>query len=357
MRDILDKTLEQIRTGAGGALATLVRASGSTPQKPGSSALFDEQGLKAGTIGGGLLESEVQHIAKSVVISGASDHFYFNLNADQDSDGAICGGEADVLIDATPSDHLAVFEKIEESLSGNEDGFLLTLVGSLHDSGRTLRRHWISGKGQDDLPKNMNPGIKAKVLEHLKPALSHGFVEINLESFIHPVEMAYLEHIKPMPHLVIAGGGHIGQALAHLGSLLEFEITVVDDREEFASADHIPEANHLVVEDIGTAMREIVYGQDTYVVIVTRGHKQDSEALKACIGTAAAYIGMIGSSRKVGIIKKKFLTEQWANREQWSSLHTPIGLDIGSQTVQEIAISIAAQLVEVRSNKKRMTHE
>ncbi|TFH24559.1 MAG: XdhC/CoxI family protein [Bacteroidia bacterium] len=357
MRSIHHKILEQIRSGSGAALATLVRASGSTPQKPGSSALFGEQGLLAGTVGGGILEGEVQHIAESLMISGASDHFYFNLDSDQGSHGAICGGEAEVLIDATPSAHLSVLEKMEKSLSQRKDGYLLTGVSSVHNSGRNIRRYWISGIGHEDLPMDMDPAFKEVIKDHLKDAERYGFIEIDLSTIPHQLEMAYLEHIKPMPHLIIAGRGHIGKALAHLGSLLEFEVTVVDDRPEFASANHIPDADHLVVRDIGTAMGEIKYGPDTYVVIVTRGHKPDGEALRSCIGSDAAYIGMIGSSHKVGIVKKQFLDEQWATKEQWSAIHTPIGLDIASKTVQEIAISIAAQLVEVRNRKLKADAE
>lgn len=353
MRSIHHKILEQIRSGSGAALATVVRASGSTPQKPGSSALFSEKGLLAGTVGGGLLEGEVQHIAESVMISGTSDHFYFNLDSDQGSDGAICGGEAEVLIDATPSSLLTVLEKMEESLSRRTDGFLLTGVSKKHDRGRTIRRYWISGSGHEDLPIDMDTAFKEVIKDHLKHAERYGFIEIDLSSVPHQVEMAYLEHIKPMPHLVIAGGGHIGKALAHLGSLLEFEVTVVDDRPEFASVDHIPDADHLVVSAIGPAMGEIKPGPDTYIVIVTRGHNHDGEALRACIGSGAAFIGMIGSSHKVGIMKKQFIDKQWATPEQWSAIHTPIGLSIGSKTVQEIAISIAAQLVEVRNQKNR----
>ena len=102
MRSIYHTILEQIRSGSGIVLATVVQTAGSTPQKPGSSALFGENGLLAGTVGGGLLEGEVQHIAESVLISGISDHYYFNLDSDQDSEGAICGGEARVLVDADP---------------------------------------------------------------------------------------------------------------------------------------------------------------------------------------------------------------------------------------------------------------
>ena len=351
MRSIHHKILKQIRSGSRAALATVVRASRSTPQEPGSSALFGEQGLLAGTVGGGMLEGEVQHIAESVMISGASDQFYFNLDSELDSGGAICGGEAEVLIDATPSAHLTVLEKMETSLSLRKDGYLLTGVSSLSDSGRKIRRYWIGGNAHEDLPMDMDPAFRELIKENMKHAERHGFIEIDLSTVPHQVEMAYLEHIKPMPNLFIAGGGHIGQALAHLGSLLEFEVTVVDDRPEFANADHIPDADHFVVKDMHTAMGEIEGGPDSYIVLVSRGHQHDAEALKACIGSGAAYIGMIGSSNKVGTLKKQFLHEQWATREQWSAIHTPIGLDIGSKTVQEIAISIAAQLVEVRNQK------
>jgi xanthine dehydrogenase accessory factor len=355
MRSIHDRILEQIRSGMGTVLATVVRASGSTPQKPGSSALFGEEGLLAGTVGGGPLEGEVQHIAESVIISRASDQFYFNLDSEKGSDGAICGGEAEVLIDASPSAHLAVFERMEASLSERTDGYLLTGVSRKQDSGRTLRRYWIRGSSLEELPHDMGHDFKELIKDHLKYAERYGFVEIDLSSIPHQVEMAYLEHIKPMPHLVIAGGGHIGKALAHLGSLLEFEVTVVDDRPEFASVNHIPDADHFLDMDFSAAMGEINTGPDTYFVIVTRGHVHDGEALKACIGSGAAYIGMIGSAHKVGIMRKQFLEEHWSTPEQWSSIHTPIGLDIGSKTVQEIAISIAAQLVEVR-NKKMMAN-
>ena len=355
MKNIHDRILAQIRSGMDVVLATVVKASGSTPQKPGSSALFGEEGLLAGTVGGGPLEGEVEHIAESVMISGSSDQFYFNLDAENGADGAICGGEAEVLVDAHPSAHLAVFEKLEESMVQREAGYLLTAVGPKQESGRTLRRYWIRGSDPEAIPHDLSIDFKKLIKGHLKYAERHGFVEIDLGHHPQQWDKAYLEFITPRPHLVIAGGGHIGKALAHLGSLLAFEVIVVDDRPEFANINHIPEADHFLVKNIGSAMQEIKAGPDTYIVIVTRGHTHDGEALKACIGTEATYIGMIGSSHKIGIMKKQFLEEQWATPEQWASIHAPIGLDIGSQTVEEIAISIAAQLVEVR-NQKRISH-
>jgi len=356
MRSIYHTILEKIRSGSGIVVATVVQTAGSTPQKPGSSALFSDQGLLAGTVGGGMLEGEVEHIAESVLISGISDHFYFNLDSEQGSDGAICGGEARVLVDANPSAHISCLEEMEASLSGRKGGFLLTGIGQKHDQGRTIRRYWIDSTSDEDLPAGMDPAFKKVVQSHLKQAERYGFTGIDLTTIPdHQVKMAFLEHIKPMPRLIIAGGGHIGKALAHLASLLEFEVSVVDDRSEFASKKHIPDADNLIIKDISEALKEENPGPDTYIVIVTRGHSHDGEALKACIGSNAAFIGMIGSSNKVEIMKKQFLEEGWATPEQWSSVYTPIGLPIGSKTVQEIAISIAAQLIEVR-NKKRLSY-
>lgn len=169
--------------------------------------------------------------------------------------------------------------------------------------------------------------------------------------------MVFLEPLKPLPHLVIVGGGHIGKALAHIGRLLDFEITVIDDRPEFANGDNIPDADHFILDEIGKSVNRLKKGPETYIVLVTRGHHHDAEALKPCFGSEASYVGMIGSSHKVGVMKKSFLTDGFATPEQWSKIHTPIGLPIGSKTVQEIAISIAAQLVSIRDMNRKKNAE
>jgi xanthine dehydrogenase accessory factor len=354
MKSIYHKILEEVQSGSVIVVATVVRTNGSTPQKPGNSALFSEGGLLAGTVGGGLLESEIQHIAENVLISGDSDQFYFNLDSQQYAVGAICGGEAEVLVDANPSLHRTALEQMEKTLSGRKDGFLLTGVSRKHEGGRKIERYWITGENPEDLPAGMDPEFKNLIMAHLKQALKEEFTEIDLHAIPHhQFEMAYLEYIHPRPELVIAGGGHIGKALAHIGSLLDFEVTVVDDRPEFANSEHIPEADHLVVAPPGPAFKELKTGPDTYIVIATRGHNQDGEALRACIGSGAAYIGMMGSRHKVQIMKNQFLDEGWATPEQWSAIHAPVGLDIGSKTVPEIAISIAAQMVEVYNRNKK----
>ena len=130
-----------------------------------------------------------------------------------------------------------------------------------------------------------------------------------------PSSVFFLEPVFPPSNLVIAGAGHIGKALAHIGSMLNFEVTVIDDRAEYANSENIPDADHIIVKDIGEAMKELKKGDDTYVVIVTRGHKDDAAALKHCIGTDLAYTGMIGSKNKVAAMQKSFIENGWASVE------------------------------------------
>jgi xanthine dehydrogenase accessory factor len=158
----------------------------------------------------------------------------------------------------------------------------------------------------------------------------------------------YLEPHFPPARLVIAGAGHVGRAVAHQAGRLGFETIVLDDRPELANRDRIPDAGRFIVGDIAAALGRIVLGGDAFVVIVTRGHRHDAEALRACIRRRTAYLGMIGSARKIALMKDDFLAKGWATPAQWARVHAPIGLPIGSRTVEEIAVSIAAELVAVR---------
>ncbi len=236
MNSIRHKILEQVRLGSSIVMATVIRTSGSTPQKPGSSALISEDGLIAGTVGGGALEGEVLQIASNVLISRISNHYYFNLNTDQGGEGAICGGEAVVLIDANPGKHLKALEEMEKSLSQRQEGFLLTTVSRETDGGRIINRNWVTRDNLESLRMNFTPDFRVKITELVSDSTWNDFTELELPSELETLHhMVFLEPLKPLPHLVIVGGGHVGKALAHIGRLLDFEITVIDDRPEFAN--------------------------------------------------------------------------------------------------------------------------
>jgi xanthine dehydrogenase accessory factor len=335
-------------------LATVTRTHGSTPQKPGSSALFDKTGLVSGTVGGGAVEGRVQKLALEAIESKKSGHFMFSLANDIScKEDAICGGQISVLIDANLQNYLSVFEQLGRSLISGDHGVLITMLTGLSEDIVLVNRYWMTTSFKPPIPMEFLKKIEPVVSEIILRRDPSDYREMKLSiPGEEPASLYFLEPVFPQEHLVIAGAGHIGKVLSHLAHLLDFEVTVIDDRPEYANPVNIPEADHIIVNDIGESLTELKKNNNTYVVIVTRGHKDDAAALKPCIGSDLAYTGMIGSANKIASMRVNFIENGWATAEQWDTVHTPVGLDIKSRTVEEIAISIAAQLVLIRNSKK-----
>jgi xanthine dehydrogenase accessory factor len=150
--------------------------------------------------------------------------------------------------------------------------------------------------------------------------------------------------------LLIVGGGHVGAAVARLAADVDFSVWVLDDRERYASRERFPMAHKLFVGDIGTQLKELAPALDasTFAIIVTRGHNHDEEALYRLAPTKASYVGMIGSRRKIKLIFEDLIAKG-ITPETLARVHAPLGFDIGSQTVPEIAVSIVAELIACRN--------
>ena len=157
----------------------------------------------------------------------------------------------------------------------------------------------------------------------------------------------FLEPIKPLPSLIIFGGGHISYFLARIGKMVDFRVTIIDDRPEFANPERFPEADETIAEDMASVMKRLAINSSSYIVIVTRGHMKDEQVLEWAVTTPAGYVGMIGSKRK---IKTSFayLETKGITREQLDRVHSPIGLSIGAETPEEIAVAIMAEIIQVR---------
>jgi xanthine dehydrogenase accessory factor len=185
--------------------------------------------------------------------------------------------------------------------------------------------------------------LPALVREHLtplrqrpRPSVHHG--------------VAYLP-VWPRITLLIVGGGHVGQAVGKLAAEVDFDVWVLDDRTSYASRERFPQAQRLIVGDIGTELAELAKSAITpsvYCIIVTRGHAHDEEALYHLATTQAGYVGLIGSKRKIKLIYEDLLAKNIPH-EALSRVHAPLGFAIGSQTVPEIAVSIVAELIAQRN--------
>ncbi len=147
--------------------------------------------------------------------------------------------------------------------------------------------------------------------------------------------------------LVIVGGGHIGYALAMIGAQTGFEVAVLDDREDFANEERFAMADDVFAGDLGEGLDAMTFDAATYIVLVSRGHQQDEQALRHAVGRGAAYVGMIGSRRRTRTVLEQLLSDGF-EREALVAVHTPIGIDIGAETPEEIAVSILAEIVMER---------
>ena len=159
--------------------------------------------------------------------------------------------------------------------------------------------------------------------------------------------LVYIEPLIPEPTLIILGAGHVGKALSGVAKFAGFKVKVVDDRQEYANRENIPDADEVMVNDFRSVFPRLPAGRGTYIVIATRGHNHDLDALKSALRTGANYIGLMGSRRKRALLFRT-LRDEGFSPEDISKVITPVGLSIGSVTPEEIAISIMAQIIERR---------
>jgi xanthine dehydrogenase accessory factor len=347
--EICQQVVELIDKGEVFAVALVLEAKGSTPRKAGVRAIIDKAGKIYGTLGGGLVEAEAQRRAVEACLSNQTVVFDMELyGADRADEEPICGGSMRIVIDSTAAKGREAYAGMAEAIRKRQRGIMLTTVCTAKQT--EVRSEWLL---QSVISSNAPfPGE-----EKISSCLASETPELFTVNIRNPevVTEVLVEPVIPKPLLLIAGGGHIGQALALQASLVGFDVTVIDDRQEFTDPVLYPEGTITHCCDIPKKIAALSAGDDTYVVLVTRGHKLDAETLEACINAPVAYVGMIGSRRKVALIRKNFIESGTATAEQFDRIFTPIGLDIGAITVPEIASSITAELIAVR--RKGIAHK
>ncbi|MDE2862318.1 MAG: XdhC family protein [Chloroflexota bacterium] len=157
----------------------------------------------------------------------------------------------------------------------------------------------------------------------------------------------FFEPLRPPDRLVIVGAGHVAVPICQIGQASGFEITVIDDRSDYANRERFPQAEQILVGDMAECLAGLSVDASTYIVLVTRAHAFDERALQQLVGCAAPYIGMIGSRRRVLIVYRN-LVESGIPVERLGNIYAPIGLDIGSRTPEEIGLAVVAEIVNVK---------
>jgi len=166
----------------------------------------------------------------------------------------------------------------------------------------------------------------------------------------------FIEPVIPEPTLILMGAGHLGQAIAEAADRVGFQVVVLDDRESFANRERFPRAREVIVDSFRTGLSRTTVTVNTFILVITRGHSHDHAALEQAIKTEARYVGLVGSRRKIQLIVENLL-EQGYDPERFKRLYAPIGLAIGSETPEEIAISVAAELIAIRKGVHERNHK
>lgn len=332
MKKLFELMKEILDGGKDAVLVTVVASSGSTPRGAGARMLVTDAGRIYGTIGGGAVEYCAQQVAMEVLASKSSRMESFMLRKNEVQDlGMVCGGDVTVyFLYLSPQNDglLTVVETALELFQVGETSWLVTGLGS----GGGLSVYG----GKRGL---IGPDVPAAVLEQADPAPKQ--VEADGKAW-------YIEPLLRGGVVYIFGGGHVAQALVPALTAVDFRCQVVEDREEFCRPVLFPgvEKTHLLQpQDFEGAL---TIDPEDYVCIMTRGHKDDMACEAFALRTPAHYIGVIGSRKKTAAVNLQ-LREQGFTDDNLSRVTTPIGLSIGAQTPAEIAVSIAAQLIQVRA--------
>lgn len=345
MIDVYKELQRALTVGEKCVLARIIRQIGSAPRTVGTKLLVRADGRPVGTIGGGLLEHAVLRKAREVMASGRPAVLEVRLTGQEvAASEMICGGNVDVLIEPlSPEDAgaVSVLQTLAQMTAQGRRGVLVTV---LSEGRRSVLWSIVTETGRviGDAPERFEAA-------GVDPQRWAGTRRFALETTAHGAgPVVYVEPIEPEAMLVLFGAGHISTFVAPPARAVGFRVCVIDDREEFANAERFPDAERLLVCPLTEAFARIVVTPTTYLVIVTRGHIHDRDALRVALTTRAAYLGMIGSRRKRDLIYAA-LMEEGVAAEDLRRVHCPIGISIGAETPQEIAISIVAELIQVRA--------
>jgi xanthine dehydrogenase accessory factor len=341
MRDILRHLTDALEQGRELVICQLVETRGSTPQKAGAMMLVDPGGGQAGTLGGGCVEAEVKQKAiRRIGQSGAELHSFLLDHDYAWADGLICGGKMVVLNEAVRGTEALGYYRTYQRLLDAGEGFTEAVVVDPERAGGAMGARFLYGPEGDlvagfpssDSPMSLDLRV-TPLPDRPKPSVRSG--------------VALLPTL-PRVRLVIVGAGHVGQAVAALAAQADFDVWVVDDRNQYANRERFPQAQRLIVGPIDEVLSSLEVTRHTFALIVTRGHGHDQEALFHLAPTVASYVGLIGSRRKIRLIFEA-LREAGIPELSLERVCAPVGIDIGSQTVPEIAVSIVAELIARRN--------
>lgn len=335
MRNLFYSMVRTLEKGEDVVLCSILASSGSTPRGAGAKMLVFQDGSTLGTIGGGAVELIAGQQAKEVFVTRQSHLKGFCLTPNQVADiGMICGGSVTVyyqLFDHLNAKNLEVLRRIYELLCENTNAWLVNQI----------RENEIVQMGVYDEKRGLQYTDCFRQ-EELKPLLKSRSVYLKGEPAY------YFEPIVQSGCVYIFGGGHVGRALIPELDRIGFRVVLYDSRAHIAKPELFPMAANVICGEYNNIGAYLSVTKDDYIIIMTPGHQSDYKVLEQALRTPATYVGCIGSSHKVAATKARLLAAGLTETDT-RRVHSPIGLPIGGETPEEIAVSIAAELIQHRA--------
>jgi len=329
-------------------MTTVLSHQGSTPRGAGSRMLVLPGGEIIGTIGGGKVEAEVMQTASELFDSETSQIRYFDLRTRPDLDDldVICGGQMTILIEYIHAtvQNISTFQELQTAL---KQGRKSLMIASLEQTSNRVR-----------------VGKRCHMRQHEKISDNCPYPETDLHQLVEQLgetqipmvlsagEQEYLVESYTMSGtVVIFGAGHVAKQVSAISKMVGFSTVVLDDRKEFANLERFPNADQILVLDtFEDSLQGLSIDTNSYIVILTRGHRHDQTVLSQALKTNAGYIGMIGSRKKRDIIYRNLLDGGFTSKDI-DRVHSPIGIGIQAETPEEIGVSIVAELILVRAKR------
>ena len=315
MKAVFEKLIAEIQADRSAVLAVIVQENGSAPRGKGACMLIGESGLLAGSVGGGAVEFLVEKQAEELLDKGGFLIKKYALRAgDKEDIGMVCGGDVTVLFhcfDASAAEIHSLILNMAGFLQESKEGYLI------------LSAAGVPPVLSENIPDTV--GSEDAVL----PLYSH-------------------------ERAILFGGGHIARALCPLLKSVGFRVTVMDCREEFASSARFPDAEAVLCGDYLQLSSLLDITEEDYIVIMTNGHSFDAEVEEQILRRKTAYVGVIGSRKKTAAVNER-LRAAGISEEALASVHTPIGMQIKAVTPEEIAVSIAGEMILCRAVRREQT--
>ena len=349
MTDLLDIIAGLLSRGEDLVLARVISIKGSGPRHVGASMVIRRDGAIEGTVGGGLIEAAAQKKAVELFHEKGFARLSFDMTGDDlTTADMVCGGKLELLLEHLPAERATseMFAGLLHSRRHNHRSFLITTLPAA-DKGHGPLEHSVLMPGSTCATgSDGSAGISGRLTDTVHGLAGSELVEIEGHQF-------WVDLILNTGVLYLFGAGHISREVNDLAARVGFMTVVLDDRAEFANRERFAQpAEVVVLKSFDGCFRGLELDDDSYVVIVTRGHLYDKVVLEQALRSKAGYVGMIGSNRKRDAIYKALLSDGFT-AGQLEKVHCPIGLKIDTETPAEIAVSIVGELIEVRAQKRK----